>query len=73
MNSKCVDYQFKFYLNFFQETVISESTVSSLQEAEDILSRLGISCIGKLMCEIGFKSKGKLTNESSIAMKESIR
>ena len=57
----------------FQEEQFSNTDVSSLLKAEDILSKLDISCLGKSFCEMGFHSKGKPNDEISIAIQESIR
>ena len=41
-------------------------------EAEDVLSKLEISCLGMLLCEIGFDSKAKIDDEIYLSLQESI-
>ena len=43
-----------------------------LLEAEDVLSKLEISCLGMLLCEIGFDSKAKIDDEIYLSLQESI-
>ena len=42
-------------------------------EAEDVLSKLEISCLGMLLCEIGFDSKAKIDDEIYLSLQESMQ
>ena len=47
--------------------------ISPKLEAEDVLSKLDITCLAMLLCEIGFDSKAKIVDEIYLSVQESIR
>ena len=61
----------------FQEQQFSprfpDANMSVLLEAEVVLSKLDINCLGKSFCEIGYNSKVNLDDEISLVTQEPIR
>ena len=50
-----------------------DANMSVLLEAEVVLSKLDINCLGKSFCEIGYNSKVNLDDEISLVTQEPIR
>ena len=46
--------------------------MSPMLEAEDVLSKLETSCLGKSFCEFGVHSNMNLDDEISVSVQESI-
>ena len=53
--------------------VFPDTNVALLLEAEEVLSKLKIPCLGKSFCEIGLNFNMNLDDEISAAVQESIR
>ena len=72
-NFVCV---FKYHIKLQEQQFLPRypnANVSLLLEAEELLSKLDINCLGKSFCEIGFNSKVNLDDEISLSAQESIR
>ena len=74
---KLILFLFSKYHTKFQKQLFSpgfpNSNMSPMLEAEDVLSKLETSCLGKSFCEFGFHSNMNLDDEISVSVQESIR